>query len=149
MAYVALITWFVTILPGLYMLAVWLIENDVTDRNTAASRLPTPVIFTHLLLAVTGLGVWVSYLLFGHKVLAWTAFSILGVIALLGAAMFARWIPVYREPDVPGAARVLYPGQAAPPEGSFPVVVVLGHGLLAVSTAVLVLLTALGVNLHV
>jgi hypothetical protein len=44
---------------------------------------------------------------------------------------------------------VLYPGQAAPPEGSFPVVVVLGHGLLAVSTAVLVLLTALGVNLHV
>src|SRR5437764_134020 len=77
MAYVALITWFVTILPGLYMLAVWLIENDAADRNAAASRLPAPVIFTHLLLAVTGLGVWVSYLLFGHKVLAWTAFSIL------------------------------------------------------------------------
>jgi hypothetical protein len=149
MAYVALITWFVTILPGLYMLAVWLIENDATDRNAAASRLPAPVIFTHLLLAVTGLGVWVSYLLLGHKVLAWTAFSILGIIAVLGAAMFARWIPVYREPDVPGAAGVLYPAQAAPPEGSFPVVVVFGHGLLAVSTAVLVLLTALGVNLHV
>jgi hypothetical protein len=144
-----LITWFVTILPGLYMLAVWLIENDVTDRNTPASRLPTPIIFTHLLLAVTGLGVWVTYLLFGHRILAWAAVSILGIIALLGAAMFLRWIPVYREPPVPAAAQVLSAGQAGPPEGSFPVVLVFGHGLLAVSTAVLVLLTALGVNLHV
>jgi hypothetical protein len=148
-AYVALVTWFVTILPGLYMLAVWLIENDVTDRTAAASRLPTPVIFTHLLLAVTGLVVWVAYLLLGHKILAWAAVSILGIIALLGATMFARWIPVYREPVVPGAAQVLPAGQTAPPEGSFPVVLVFGHGLLAVSTAVLVLLTALGVQLHV
>ena len=149
MAYVALVTWFVTLLPGLYMLAVWLIENDVTDRTAAASRLPTPVIFTHLLLAVSGLVVWVLYLLLGHKILAWAAVSILGLIALLGAAMFARWIPVYREPNVPGAAQVLPTVQAAPPEGSFPVVVVFGHGVLAVSTAVLVLLTALGVNLLV
>jgi hypothetical protein len=148
-AYIALVTWFVTLLPGLYMLAVWLIENDVTDRTTAASRLPNPIIFTHLLLAVTGLCVWVAYLLLGHKILAWAAVSILGLIAVLGATMFLRWIPVYREPVVPGAAQVLSTAQAAPPEGSFPVVVVFGHGLLAVSTAVLVLLTALGVDLHV
>lgn len=149
MAYVALVTWFVTLLPGLYMLAVWLIENDATDRTTAASRLPIPIILTHLLLAVTGLCVWVAYLLLGHKILAWAAVSILGLIALLGATMFLRWIPVYREPIVPAAAQVLPAAQAAPPEGNFPVVVVFGHGLLAVSTAVLVLLTALGVDLHV
>jgi hypothetical protein len=145
MAYVALITWFSTILAGLYMLAVWLIESDVTDRSGSASRLPAPVIFAHLLLALTGLGVWVSYLILDRDILAWTAVSILGLIALLGISMFARWIPVYREPEVPGAAQVLTTA-GAPPEGSFPLVVVIGHGVLATSTVVLVLLTALGVG---
>jgi len=144
MAYIALVTWFVTMLPGLYMLTVWLIENDVTDRNST-SNLPVPVIFTHLTLAVTGFGVWVAYLLFDRGLLAWTALGIIGLIDLLGIAMFARWLPVYREPAVPAAQQVLPAAQVAPPEGNFPVVVVFGHGFLAISTAVLVLLSALGV----
>jgi hypothetical protein len=146
MAYVALITWFTTILAGLFMLTVWLIERDVSDRSTGASRLPVPVILTHLMLALTGLGVWVAYLILDRETLAWAAVAILGVIALLGLTMFARWIPVYREPVVPAAARVLPAAQAARPESSFPLVVVLGHGMLAITTAVLVLLTALGVG---
>jgi hypothetical protein len=35
--------------------AVWLIENDVSEQSTVASRLPGPVILTHVLLALTGL----------------------------------------------------------------------------------------------
>jgi hypothetical protein len=31
------VTWFATVLLGLFMLAVWLIENDVTGRCTCAS----------------------------------------------------------------------------------------------------------------
>jgi manganese efflux pump family protein len=54
----ALITWMTAVLAGLYMLAVWLIENDDTDRHPAARQVPPLVIFTHLLLAVTGLVVW-------------------------------------------------------------------------------------------
>ncbi len=174
MGFIALITWFVTALGGLYMLAVWLIENDVTDQGAAASRLPVPVIFTHLLLALTGLMVWVVYLLLGSEVLAWADLFILLAIALLGATMFARWIPVYRGPAVyaglpqvpagrglappPGGAPLAqrpggyglaeaYAGpRAMPAEGNFPVAVVLAHGALAVSTIVLVLLTALGVG---
>lgn len=148
MAFVALIMWFTTVLAGLYMLAVWLIENDVTGQDSAvASRLPVPVIFTHLGLAVTGLVVWVGYLLFDREVLAWTAVSILALIALLGLAMFARWIPVYRGPavsaPVPQGTAVTYD---IPAEGNFPLVVVAGHGVFAISTFVLVLLTALGVG---
>src|SRR5213078_313089 len=48
----ALISWLVTALFGLYLLAVWLIENDVTHRGAAASRLPAPVIVGHVLLAL-------------------------------------------------------------------------------------------------
>ena len=52
MRFIALIVWFVTALWGLYMLAVWLIENDATRQGKAASRLPLPVILGHVTLAV-------------------------------------------------------------------------------------------------
>ena len=167
MRFVALIVWFVTALWGLYMLAVWLIENDATRKGTAASRLPLPVILAHVTFAVTGLVVWVAYLLVDRPVLAWTAVGILVAIALLGLTMFARWIPVYRMADEevsmpvaamsgggpgasPGAAPSGVPGVGSlrelPAEGSFPLLIVLAHGVFAVSTVVLVVLTALGVG---
>jgi hypothetical protein len=143
-AFAALITWFAAILLGLFMLAVWLIENDVTDRVVAPSRLPVIIIFGHLSLAAAGLAMWVAYLVLGRALFAWAAIGILGGIAALGATMFLRWIPVYR-----GPARVAGPAQpsggalAVPAEGNFPVAVVAAHGLLAVLTLVLALLTAL------
>jgi hypothetical protein len=145
MGFATVITWFATVLMGLFMLAVWLIENDVTSHGVARSRLPVPIIFTHLGLAATGLSVWVAFLIFNRKPLAWTAVGILIAIAVLGATMFLRWIPVYRGParaaGLPQASGGLV---AVPAEGNFPVVVVTAHGLLAVSTLVLALLTALG-----
>ena len=171
MRFVALIVWFITALWGLYMLAVWLIENDATRKGSAASRLPLPVILAHVTFAVTGLVVWVAYLLLDRPVLAWVAVGILVAIALLGLSMFARWIPVYRMTDdeislpvsamaggargaapggVPGAAPEGVPGVGSlrerPAEGSFPLLIVLAHGVFAVSTVVLVVLTALGVG---
>jgi hypothetical protein len=167
MRFVALIVWFITALWGLYMLAVWLIENDATRQGNAASRLPLPVILAHVTFAVTGLVVWVVYLLVDRPVLAWTAVGILVAIAFLGLTMFARWIPVYRMADdeisVPvaamsgggrGAMPEATPGGVAgagsrrelPAESSFPLLIVLAHGAFAVSTVVLVLLTALGVG---
>ena len=159
MRFVALIVWFITALWGLYMLAVWLIENDATRQGTAASRLPLPVILAHVTFAVAGLGVWVAYLLVDRPVLAWTAVGILVAIALLGLSMFARWIPVYRmaddevsvpvgatAPGAPGAAPGMPSLRELPAEGSFPLLIVLAHGAFAASTVVLVVLTALGVG---
>jgi hypothetical protein len=163
MRFVALIVWFITALWGLYMLAVWLIENDATRQGNAASRLPLPVILAHVTFAVTGLVVWVVYLLVDRPVLAWTAVGILVAIAMLGLTMFARWIPVYRMADDqvrvpvaamsgggPGATPSGVPGVGSlrerPAEGSFPLLIVLAHGLFAASTVVLVVLTALGVG---
>ncbi|HEY1323923.1 MAG TPA: hypothetical protein VGF32_26935 [Streptosporangiaceae bacterium] len=145
MGFATVITWFATVLMGLFMLAVWLIENDVTSHRVARSRLPVPIILTHLGLAATGLSVWVAFLIFNRKSLAWTAVGILVAIAVLGATMFLRWIPVYRGP-ARSAGLPQPPGGmvAVPAAGNFPVVVVTAHGLLAVSTLVLALLTALG-----
>jgi hypothetical protein len=118
----ALITWLAAVLMGLYMLTVWLIENDVTSGGAAHSRLPVPVIFGHLLLAATGLVFWVVYLIVDRMMFAWTAIGLLGAIALLGTTMFLRWIPVYRGPADP--AGLTQPGGiplAVPAEGNFPV----------------------------
>jgi hypothetical protein len=95
MGVAALISWFVTALFGLYLLAVWLIENDVTHRGATASRLPAPVIFGHVLLALTGLVFWVIHLLSGSQAAGWAAVGILGGVATLGLTMFTRWIPVH------------------------------------------------------
>jgi hypothetical protein len=159
MRFIALIVWFITALWGLYMLAVWLIENDATRQGNSASRLPLPVILAHVTFAVSGLAVWVAYLLLDQPALAWTAVGILVAIVLLGLSMFARWIPVYQMTDgevrVPVGAMAGAPPGAAPggplprelpAEGSFPLLIVLAHGLFATSTVVLVVLTALGIG---
>ena len=106
------------------------------------------MIFTYVLLALTGLAVWVAYLILDGETLAWTAFGLLMVIELLGLTMFARWIPVYREPVPParGAQAPLQTPVAIPAKGNFPIAVVAAYGLLAGSTTVLVFLTALGVG---
>ena len=163
--FAALITWFAAVLAGLYMLTVWLIENDVTGQHAAPSQLRVPVIFGHLTLAIVGLGVWVAYLVLDRDILAWASVGTLTAIILLGLTMFARWIPVYREPALPTAPAVWAgPGQpagtvlpaggtppsellsAAPAESHFPVAVIAAHGLLAGVTLVLVVLTTLGVG---
>ena len=156
MGYIALIAWFVTALGGLYMLAVWLIENDTSDKRNPASRLPLPLIVAHMTLAVSGLVVWVTYLLLDRAALAWAALGILGGIALLGFTMFARWIPVYRnvgvvkepEPVPVGAPAAPAPAiefiiDEGPAEGNFPLFIVLAHGVFAVTTVVVVFLSAL------
>jgi len=136
--FVALITWFAAILAGLYMLAVWLIEKD----QATPSRLPAPVIVSHVVLAAVGFAIWVAFPVTHRKTLAWAAAGLLLAIAALGLTMFLRWIPVYRGPD----QRAGTSGGAAhqiPDEGHFPVILVACHGLLAVITLILVRLTAL------
>lgn len=129
----ALITWLVTALGGFFMLGTWISRGGLRAQPTG-SRLPAPAVFGHFALAAVGLVVWIIYLAAGGGALAWIAFILLLPVALLGFVMLARWIPVRRA----GA------GEAAPAERHFPVAVVAGHGLFAVATVVLVLLTALG-----
>ncbi len=142
MSVAALFTWMVTILAGLILLIIWIIEYDREFQSAAATRLPVPVISAHALLGLGGLMLWISYLLVDKERLAWAAVAALGVVALLGLIMAARWIRVYRTVVDPGPS--LTRKTAVPPERNFPLPVVVAHGILAVSTLVLVLFTALG-----
>ena len=103
------------------------------------------MIFGHFALAAAGLVVWIIYLVADTSALAWIAFILLIPVALLGFVMFARWLSVRKAPAaVPAGAA---PGpETEPAERHLPVPVVLAHGLFAVITVVLVLLSALGVG---
>ena len=145
MGVAALISWFVTAFVGLYLVAVWLIENDVSQKGSVRSRLPGPVILGHVLLALTGLVTWVVHLLFGSASVGWAAIGILGAIAVLGLTMFTRWIPVHAAYVAAESAQGMSAEFDFPAERAFPLTVVILHGVLAVTTVTLVLLAMLGV----
>ncbi|GAA0993206.1 hypothetical protein GCM10009555_083450 [Acrocarpospora macrocephala] len=134
MGIAALITWLITAVGGFFMLSIWISRGGLRQRPT---HLPVPLIFAHFLLAAAGLIVWIIYVAADVDALAWVAFVILLPVAVLGFTMLARWLQS-RQGDAAAAD--------APAERSFPVPVVIGHGLFAVITLVLVLLTALGVG---
>jgi hypothetical protein len=154
MGVIALIAWLATAGAGLYLLAVWLIEYDRDVQSAAATHLPIPVISAHALLAVGGLVVWSAYLFLDEQKLAWIAVAIVLGAAVLGLTMAARWLGVYRGTGSPraraasphGGPTLSAASVAVPPERYFPLSVVITHGLLAVSTVTLVLLTALGLG---
>ena len=144
MSLVALFTWIATIAAGLVLFVIWVIEYDAEFQTAAATRLPVPVISLHAFLGLSGLMLWVSYLLLGEERLAWATVCALGAVAVLGLVMAARWLTVYRGVAAPGPS--LTRSAIVPPERNFPLPVVLIHGVLAVTTLVLVLFTALGVG---
>jgi hypothetical protein len=127
----ALVAWLVTALGGFVLLGRWLQGGG---HKPGASRLPAPAVFAHFLLAAAGLVLWIVYLLTDADALAWVAFVALVLIASLGLGLFARWLPG-RGTSSAGSA-----------DGRLPFPVVAVHGVVAVATVVLVLLTALGVG---
>ena len=77
----------------------------------------------------------------------WIALIVLAPVAILGLVMFARWLPTYRSSHATiSAGGGSDASGETPPERSFPVAIVGGHGVLAVVTVILVLLTMLGVG---
>jgi hypothetical protein len=140
MAVAALITWLITALGGFYLLYTWISNGG--PRKPSASRFPPALIFGHFALAAAGLVVWIFYVIVDNDALAWTAFVLLVPVAALGFTMLARWLPTYRSRRAAGSVAT----STDAPERHFPVAVVGGHGLFAVTTVVLVLLTALEVG---
>jgi hypothetical protein len=118
------------------------------------------VVFAHFLLAAGGLVLWIVYVFNDQSLLAWVAFADLLVVALIGDTLVYRWFK-----DRPGAsARAASPagdergagergtgtltgrGTAQLAEQRIPPAAVALHGLVAVTTIVLVLLAALEVG---
>lgn len=136
MGIAALITWLVTAVLGFTMLGLWVARGGLRAVRAGAgagapSRFAPGLVFSHFLLAAAGLVVWIVYLVADAEALTWVAFGLLLVVAILGDVLFVRW----------------YKGRGSgSAESGLPKPVVYAHGLFAVTTVILVLLTALGVG---
>jgi manganese efflux pump family protein len=140
MEWAALISWIVTAGGGFVLLALWLRHGGMRQRQPGRQIRPA-LILSHFALAATGLVLWIIYVFTDSDALAWIAFVLLVLVAVLGWAMFAIWWQ--RRQARMAAVDTSTPG--LPAEQRFPVSIVTLHGLLAVITVVLVLLAALGV----
>ena len=142
MKWAALIAWVLTAGGGFVLLTIWLARGGMQQQREGGSRIRPPLILSHFLLAAGGLVVWIVYLFADKDVLKWIAFAFLVVVALLGFTMFTIW---WRRRRARGAvAEAVSPD--TPAEQRFPVPIVALHGVLAVTTVVLVFLTAIGVG---
>jgi flagellar basal body-associated protein FliL len=138
MRWTALILWVITAGGGFVLLSIWLARGGMQQAAQGGSRIRPPLILSHFLLAATGLVLWIIYLATDTDAIAWIAFAVLLVVALLGFTMLAIWLRQRQ-----GAAGAVETAVAErPPEQHFPVPVVVAHGLLAATTLVLVLLAA-------
>ena len=141
MEWAALIAWVATAGGGFVLLATWLARGGMRQGREPGTRIRPPLILSHFLLAAAGLVLWIIYLASDSGALAWVAFVILAIVAALGWTMFAVW---YQRRQRGAVRETVDPG--TPAEQHFPVPVVAGHGVLAVTTVVLVFLTAIGVG---
>ena len=140
MEWAALIAWILTAGGGFVLLTLWLRHGGMRQRQPSRQIRP-PLILSHFALAATGLVLWIIYLASDSETVAWIAFAILAVVALLGWTMFAIW---YQRRQARTTEAVSTPG--VPAEQHFPVPIVTLHGVLAVTTVVLVFLAAAGVG---
>jgi hypothetical protein len=140
MEWAALISWVITAGGGFVLLGLWVRHGGMRQRESGRQIRP-PLILSHFALAATGLVLWIVYLFSDSDALAWIAFAILVAVAVLGWTMFAIW---WRRRQA-GATVEPASTPGLPAEQHFPVAIVALHGLLAVTTVVLVLLAAAGV----
>ncbi len=145
MEWASLVTWVVTALLGFTMLSIYLRRGGQRQQQ----GIPSTLLFGHFLLAAAGLVVWIVYVFSDSDALAWIAFVDLVVVAVGGWAMFGIWAKHRQRLSAgahPGAGGVAAAGGGVPAEQAFPLPVIALHGLFAVATVLLVLLTALGVG---
>jgi|SRR5262245_40062651 len=137
MDWAALIAWIITAAGGFFLLTIWLRGGGMQQADRG--RIRAPFILTHFALAAIGLVLWIVYVANGSDALAWIAFVILLVVALIGFGMLSIWLKQRRG----GVAAAETTGA---PERQFPPAVVGLHGILAATTLVLVFLAAIGVG---
>lgn len=139
MKWAALVTWVLTAGGGFVLLGLWLKHGGMRQTDMPGHRIRASRILTHFGLAASGLVLWIVYVASDTDGIAWAAFAVLLVVALLGFAMLATWLRRRQEPAAAAEGDV-------EAERRFPIVLVAGHGLLAATTLVLVLLASAGVG---
>jgi len=150
MAIAALVTWLITAGFGFFMLIRWATRGGLREVPGAGTNFPRVRVFAHFGLAAAGLIVWIIYLVTGNTIWAWIAVADLILVALLGGLLVRQWTKDGRAAMASAArsdagAAPSTAGAVDLAEQHIPRPPVVIHGVFAVSTVILVLLSAFGV----
>ena len=146
---IALVTWLITVGLGAAMMVRWIARGGLRRDRAGHTRFPPPMIFAHFGLAVTGLLVWIAYLVTGVTSVAWIASALLLPVTGLGMAVLIASLPErsLTVTEIPAGQAVLA-GTAhvddPPPTRHPPLVVVAAHGAFAMATILFAILAAIG-----
>jgi hypothetical protein len=88
-----LIAWIFTVSLGAYMARAWIGGGGLRRRRAGADDLPPAVLVGHASLAVTGLLLWAGYLASGLAALAWAATGVMAAAIGLGVSTVTLWTP--------------------------------------------------------
>lgn len=140
MAQVVLGLYVMTMFGGAYLISftTGIGRPDSTARATA---LPPLVTFTHPLLALSGLAVWLVFMAEGSAYLAWTSVVLLLATAALGDVLALRTFHAKPQHVRVGPGREPADFQRA--EKQMPHSVIAVHGILAVATIAMAVVTAI------
>jgi hypothetical protein len=133
MQWAALVAWVLTALGGSALGYLWVRG----DGAAQAGGIRPPRLLLHAGLAVSGLAIWIVFVVEGSSIFAWIAVAVLVAVALIGMTMAVIWLRGTAAPTAP---------TELPAEASFPLPIVLAHGALGATTLLLSLLAALGVG---
>jgi hypothetical protein len=93
MAVAALVSWLLAGAAGIYMFRTWLYRGGPGQQHARSDGLPPAVIFAHLGFGALGFVAWVSYLVTGWDWLAWTGVGLLMPGIGLGICTVTLWTP--------------------------------------------------------
>jgi hypothetical protein len=93
MRFATLLCWLVTASLGGFMLHTWLARGGLDRERAKQGGLPPQLIFGHAAAAITGLLVWVVFLVSGARPLAWAAVGLLMIAVGLGLCTVTLWTP--------------------------------------------------------
>jgi hypothetical protein len=95
MSLAALIAWLVAAGSGGYVLGSWIARGGTLQRRARGTGTGSPpaMLFGHFGLALSGLVIWVAYLVTGWAALAWVAVAVLLPVAGLGMATLVTGLP--------------------------------------------------------
>lgn len=155
----AMLLWIVTMVGGATLALLWIAyggarraadvdapppsssQRAAAEDRTSRSRIGVSVLTNHASLAVVGAILWGLYTLNtddeAYRPLRWVALVLLVATIGLGLSMFGRWLADRRRAKAGEEAE-------RPPEQRLPALVVLGHGLAAAATLVVVVLALAG-----
>lgn len=115
---ITLVTWVLTASIGAYMLRRLVTRDGLRRQRRRPGGLSPRVLYAHFSLALTGLAVWLSYLLTGWPLLAWFAVGVVMPAIGLGLSTVTLWTPFPDPPVGSGAGQRPRAGGPGGPGGA-------------------------------